>query len=140
MSQKKPDLTRIRDSQHRSRVARKEYLQELEARLRQLEAQGLEVPRGIHLAARGVAEENKILRRLLAQLGVGDDVIEAYLQSNPMYEIRARAGGQLNAAGSLATFQTSEELQNIWKQCNGDSSTSVPTSVHNSYQHCKLHK
>jgi hypothetical protein len=44
-----------------------EYIQELEARLRQYELQGIIASSEIHLAARGVVDENKKLRRLLAK-------------------------------------------------------------------------
>src|ERR1700728_4383237 len=81
ISQEKANLARIRDNQRRSRARRKEYLQELEARLRQCELQGIEASPEIQLAARRVADENKKLRMLLNQNGVGDDNIEAYLQS-----------------------------------------------------------
>ena len=42
MSQEKANLARIRDNQSRSHARYKEYLQELEARLRQCELQGIE--------------------------------------------------------------------------------------------------
>ncbi|CAD6448655.1 96eb81aa-d077-4198-b423-25604dd818c4 [Sclerotinia trifoliorum] len=76
----KANLARIRDNQRRSRARRKEYLQELEARLRQCELQGIEASSEIQMAARRVADENKKLRSLLAQQGVGSDIVESYLQ------------------------------------------------------------
>ncbi|KAF7947614.1 hypothetical protein EAE96_008696 [Botrytis aclada] len=76
----KANLARIRDNQRRSRARRKEYLQELEARLRQCELQGIEASSEIQLAARRVADENKKLRSLLAQHGVGNEMVETYLQ------------------------------------------------------------
>ncbi|QSZ34335.1 hypothetical protein DSL72_005926 [Monilinia vaccinii-corymbosi] len=79
MSQEKANLARIRDNQRRSRARRKEYLQELEARLRQCEVQGIEASSEIQMAARRVADENKKLRNLLAQHGVGNDIVEPYL-------------------------------------------------------------
>ncbi|PQE03779.1 bzip transcription factor protein [Rutstroemia sp. NJR-2017a BBW] len=82
MSQKKQNLARIRDNQRRSRARRKEHLQELEARLRQCELQGVEASSEIQMAARRVADENKKLRSLLAQHGIADDMVDTHLQSS----------------------------------------------------------
>jgi hypothetical protein len=79
--QSKTDLARIRDNQRRSRARRKEYLQELEQRLRLCELQGIEASAEIQAAARKVAEENKLLRQLLRDNGVGNERINAYLLS-----------------------------------------------------------
>ncbi len=56
------DLARVRDNQRRSRARRKEYLQELESKLRKCEALGVQASVDIQLAARGVSEENARLR------------------------------------------------------------------------------
>ncbi|KAM3069477.1 hypothetical protein ACMFMG_005582 [Clarireedia jacksonii] len=82
MSQKKANLARIRDNQRRSRARRKEHLQELEARLRQCELQGIEASSEIQMAARKVADENKKLRILLAQHGIADDIVDAHLSAS----------------------------------------------------------
>lgn len=73
------NLARIRDNQRRSRARRKEYVQDLEARLRRVELQGVEAATEIQLAARRVADENRRLRALLNRHGVSDDAIEGYL-------------------------------------------------------------
>lgn len=73
------NLARIRDNQRRSRARRKEYVQDLEARLRKVELQGVEAATEIQIAARRVADENRRLRALLGRHGVGDDAIERYL-------------------------------------------------------------
>lgn len=65
-------LLRIRENQRRSRARRKDRLQELETKLRQCEVQGVEASSEIQLAARRVADENKRLRKLLAQHGIAD--------------------------------------------------------------------
>ncbi len=66
--------TRIRDNQRRSRARRKAYLEELEAKVRTYEAQGVEAASEIQTAARKVVEqnqelkeENERLRRLLGE-------------------------------------------------------------------------
>jgi len=78
----KANLARIRDNQRRSRARRKEYLHELESRLRQWELQGVVASSEIQGAARKVAEENKKLRALLSQQGFREDSIEVYLQAS----------------------------------------------------------
>ncbi|OBT62492.1 hypothetical protein VE03_08017 [Pseudogymnoascus sp. 23342-1-I1] len=69
----KANLARIRDNQRRSRARRKEYLQELEGRLRQCELTGVEASSEIQSAARKVIDENRHLRLLLAKHGVNPD-------------------------------------------------------------------
>merc|ERR1712225_217378 len=95
---------RIRDNQRRSRARRKEYLQELEIRLRQCELQGVEASSEIQGAARKVAEENKRLRALLSQQGVREDSIEVYLQTSPTgdTEMGGQYGSQSKAVQVLA--------------------------------------
>ncbi|KFY85083.1 hypothetical protein V500_08739 [Pseudogymnoascus sp. VKM F-4518 (FW-2643)] len=91
----KANLARIRDNQRRSRARRKEYLQELEGRLRQCELTGVEASSEIQGAARKVIEENRKvteqnqrLRLLLAQHGVNlddasdDDVSQQWSANN----------------------------------------------------------
>jgi hypothetical protein len=77
----KANLARIRDNQRRSRARRREYLQELEQRLRVYELQGVEASSEVQHAARRVAEENRQLRGLLNRHGIGDDYISSYLTS-----------------------------------------------------------
>ena len=57
-----PDPARVRDNQRRSRARRKEYLQELEAKLRRYEALGVQASVDIQTAARAVSAENARLR------------------------------------------------------------------------------
>ncbi|KAJ4300372.1 hypothetical protein N0V88_003046 [Collariella sp. IMI 366227] len=73
------NLARIRDNQRRSRARRKEYVQELEHRLRQAEQQGIYASTEIQAAARKVAEENKKLRHLLRLHGISDYSIQEFL-------------------------------------------------------------
>ena len=111
-SKEKANLARIRDNQRRSRARRKEYLQELEARLRQCELQGIEASSEIQMAARRVADENKKLRGLLAQHGVGDDTIETYLETSPTSD---SMGGQYGS--SSVAVQILEQLFQDLNRC-----------------------
>lgn len=63
-------LNRIRNNQRKSRARKKEYLQELESKLRKYESMGVEASLEIQASARLVAEENRRLRALLQSLGV----------------------------------------------------------------------
>ena len=76
------NLARIRDNQRRSRARRKEYVQELEQRLREAESRRAQASADIQLAARKVVDENKKLRTLLNRHGVRDESIDAFLRSD----------------------------------------------------------
>jgi hypothetical protein len=123
-AKEKANLARIRDNQRRSRARRKEYLQELEARLRQCELQGIEASSEIQMAARRVADENKKLRALLAQQGIGEENIEAYLQSSPT---DATMGGAY--ASSSGAVQILEQLLQTRKAYLPDGSNTIPTNM-----------
>lgn len=120
----KANLARIRDNQRRSRARRKEYLQELEARLRQCELQGIEASAEIQQAARKVADENKKLRSLLAQHGVADDNIETYLQSSQ--SIETLPSNQFG--GNSISVQVLEQLLQTRKVYCADGNTGAPTN------------
>jgi hypothetical protein len=129
ISQEKANLARIRDNQRRSRARRKEYLQELEARLRQCELQGIEASAEIQLAARRVADENRKLRMLLNQNGVGDDNIEAYLQSTAGPDTVVGQGFGSPGGGSSGTVKALEHLLNTRKPCCADGNTGAPGPI-----------
>lgn len=125
----KANLARIRDNQRRSRARRKEYLQELEARLRQCELQGIEASSEIQQAARRVADENKKLRGLLAQYGVRDDSVKAFLQSSEINGQDTMMGRQLDNGSSSGAVQNLEHLLATRKQCCADGSTPVAMTM-----------
>jgi hypothetical protein len=120
-SQEKANLARIRDNQRRSRARRKEYLQELEARLRQCELHGIEASAEIQMAARKVADENKKLRALLAQHGIRDDTIEAYLQNPATGD--ASVNGQFGS--SSPSVQVLQQLLQTRKTIGVDGNIAV---------------
>lgn len=63
-----PNAARVRDNQRRSRARRKEYLQELEAKVRHYEKHGVQAAKEIQDAARVVLEENRALKAELQEL------------------------------------------------------------------------
>lgn len=85
---KAQNLARIRDNQRRSRARRKEYMHELEAKLRSYEQIGIEASSEIQTAARRVLHENQKLRSLLHGRGVSESEILAALEdmSDRRYE------------------------------------------------------
>lgn len=72
---------RIRENQRRSRTRRKEYIQQLEQRLRSFEKLGVAATQDVQKAGRKVAAENISLRSLLMIHGVTEIQIEEYLRS-----------------------------------------------------------
>jgi hypothetical protein len=112
--QEKANLARIRDNQRRSRARRKEYLQELESRLRQCELQGIEASSEIQHAARKVVDENKKLRVLLSRYGVSDDNIEGFLNGTASSGDNEREGfaGKVVKNGGCAVQALEQLLKN----------------------------
>ncbi|GAB1313399.1 hypothetical protein MFIFM68171_03609 [Madurella fahalii] len=72
---------RIRNNQRRCRARRREYIEELKAKLREYERQGVQATLEMRQAARRVALENSRLRSLLASRGVRDEDVDQYLAS-----------------------------------------------------------
>ena len=100
----------------RSRARRKEYLQELEAKLRSCEQIGIEASTEIQSAARKVLDENRKLRLLLLERGVPEaDIVTALggsvdksfeqISSTPVLhgvlERRITSGSALSASSPL---------------------------------------
>ncbi|KAK3318458.1 hypothetical protein B0H66DRAFT_238578 [Apodospora peruviana] len=95
------NLARIRENQRRSRARRREYVQELEQRLRLVELQGIEASAEIQVAARKVADENRRLRVLLNNHGFEDESIERYLASSSSTAPPQHHGGAGSSAQML---------------------------------------
>jgi hypothetical protein len=72
---------RIRDNQRRSRTRRKEYVHDLEQRLRSFERLGVAATEEVQAAGRKVAAENTLLRSLLRLHGVTETQVNQYLES-----------------------------------------------------------
>ncbi|RDA89466.1 hypothetical protein CP533_1523 [Ophiocordyceps camponoti-saundersi (nom. inval.)] len=109
----KDNLARIRDNQRRSRARRREYLQELEQRLRVYELQGIEASTEVQMAARRVAEENRQLRELLNRHGVDDNHIALYLQSGLVVSPDGGGSGPVQQAFRSDPGSTVPALQHV---------------------------
>jgi hypothetical protein len=73
---------RNREIQRRSRARRKDYIEDLEKRVRQYERDGIKVTAEVQAAARKVAEENHLLHSLLAKHGISPAEIKEHLDSS----------------------------------------------------------
>ena len=82
-----PNPARVRENQRRSRARRKEYLEELEARLRNYESLGVQASMDIQLSARAVLAENARLREENAQLRIENDKLNQVLEGKPEQSI-----------------------------------------------------
>ena len=74
-------VLRNREHQRQSRARRREYISELESRIRKYEDEGSRITAEVQAAARKVAEENRNLRALLKAHGISTAVIDTYLSS-----------------------------------------------------------
>ncbi|KAK6535840.1 hypothetical protein TWF281_000090 [Arthrobotrys megalospora] len=71
---------RIRENKRRHRARKKEYVEELERKLRGYQQQGVQAAQEIQVAALRVVEQNIRLKELLRRVGVDDCTIQAWLQ------------------------------------------------------------
>ena len=70
---------RNRENQRRLRMRRKEYFEELEKRVRQVERDGVRATQEVQRAARLVVEENRLLRLLLQRCGISCGKVDELL-------------------------------------------------------------
>ncbi|KAF3210383.1 hypothetical protein TWF106_010679 [Orbilia oligospora] len=71
---------RIRENKRRHRARKKEYVEELERKLRDYQQQGVQAAPETQVAALRVVEQNIRPRELLRRIGVDDCTIQAWLQ------------------------------------------------------------
>ncbi|KAI9652204.1 MAG: hypothetical protein M1829_001813 [Trizodia sp. TS-e1964] len=71
---------RVRENKRRFRSRRKEYVADLERSLKELREQGIQATKEVQLSAQKVARENEQLRGLLRHHGVGDGIIDSWIQ------------------------------------------------------------
>lgn len=70
----------MRDNQRRSRARHKEYVEDIKRKLLDLEERGVQASVAVQQAARKVAEENDLLRELLARKGVYQQEVDEFLR------------------------------------------------------------
>lgn len=101
---------RVRENQRRSRGRRREYILEIERRLRQYHEEGVVASEKVQKEARLVVEENFGLRRLLQNVGIPEPLLGQYVMTGdldclgddePSDGVRDGAEEQRTAAESL---------------------------------------
>ncbi|KAL8643884.1 MAG: hypothetical protein Q9226_008058, partial [Calogaya cf. arnoldii] len=111
--------TRIRDNQRRSRARRKEYILELEAKVRGYEQRGVTASAEIQTAARKVDAENKVLQEEVARLraenerprsgnGSGDGIPEVQSDRNNGHEV-----GEAHDRGAATPSFSSQKRKRV---------------------------
>ncbi|KAK9334025.1 hypothetical protein V1520DRAFT_783 [Lipomyces starkeyi] len=82
-------LARIRENQRRSRARKREYVADLETKIRSCQEEGLQLNIQIQRTARRVVDENRKLRELLSKVGVDERMVEDWLRNKESgeYEI-----------------------------------------------------
>jgi hypothetical protein len=81
VSQDNQRAARLRDNKRRHRQRQKDYTASLEAKLKQLQTEGVQATKEVQLSARKVVEDNARLKALLRHVGVEDHVIETWAPS-----------------------------------------------------------
>jgi hypothetical protein len=119
----------VRDNQRRSRARHREYVDALRARLLRHEREGAQASAEVQRAARAVARENALLRRLVASCGVADAAVAEYLRAGTA----AAAGGGgdeegagESEAGALETVLAGMEARRAEAAVDGEAVAAVP--------------
>ncbi|WQF83496.1 hypothetical protein CDEST_08510 [Colletotrichum destructivum] len=107
------ERSRIRDNQRRSRARKKEYVLEIEQKLRQCHSKGVEASAEVQQAARHVANENHKLRQLLHTLGLVDEQIEQYIQAGTLNSLAVANQPVLHESSSVQQGQAAATLERL---------------------------
>ncbi|KAK2001780.1 hypothetical protein LX36DRAFT_628053 [Colletotrichum falcatum] len=125
------ERSRIRDNQRRSRARKKEYILEIEQKLRDYQAQGVEASAEVQQAARRVANENHKLRRLLYTLGLANGQIEQYIKTGKL-DSSIHSLPHVHESSSAATGPEAAALEALlvprWPACLQSPTPLVPDS------------
>jgi hypothetical protein len=112
---------RLRDNKRRNRQRQKDYTSSLEAKLRDLQSQGVQATQEVQLSARKVVADNARLKALLRHVGVADHVIETW--TPPTY-----GEGSGNGNGNSAD-QPSEKPSACAGKCMDTSNEKVSNNL-----------
>ncbi|MCJ1328716.1 hypothetical protein MMC10_005393 [Thelotrema lepadinum] len=114
--------TRNREHQRRSRARRKEYINDLEARIRQFEREGAQASVAVQIAAKRVVEENRLLREFLNAQGVSTAAIESHLKA---CTTSSNSGAPDSAAKSQKPLQRRQLVKSATAPKLGNADTSA---------------
>lgn len=129
-------LARVRDNQRRSRARRKQYLDELESKLRKCEATGAEASSEMQVAAREVLEENARLRQVLKKQGMSEQEINTLaasedpsgLQVSGLFSPSQALFGHLNTRKSCSDCSDSTTATKQ-EQCTSQKTNRKPSTT-----------
>ena len=96
---------RIRENQRRSRARQKDYIHDLEQRVRHFENLGVQASLDLQVAARKVARENAVLWELLRERGVAREEVETLMGCDRSNEYNAG-----DIVGAMDVVSSSLEL------------------------------
>ncbi|KAF2176859.1 hypothetical protein K469DRAFT_721851 [Zopfia rhizophila CBS 207.26] len=94
---KAADLQRIRNNQRRSRARRKDYIAELEEKVRRYESSGSQTVTNPEF--KQLIKENELLKRLLHSIGLGHDFLKAYTKASEVALEISQPAAQLDDNG-----------------------------------------
>ncbi|OTA69451.1 hypothetical protein K449DRAFT_447099 [Hypoxylon sp. EC38] len=127
------NLARIRDNQRRSRARRKEYVADLEMRLKRFERQGVEATWAIQQVARRVADDNIKMRALLNKMGFDNERITSFLRTGSLDLTEAQISNlsqeQVDMIQTLELLLASHYPERHGPEPDTSSSSSTPCSV-----------
>ena len=112
-----PNSGRVRENQRKSRARRKEYLEELEAKLRSYESLGVQASKDVQLSARAVLAENARLREENAQLRIENEKLNQALDGRLEQSIESVPADK--DSQSLEKGGCSSEESRTWKAACG---------------------
>ncbi|SPO00766.1 uncharacterized protein DNG_03514 [Cephalotrichum gorgonifer] len=120
---------RIRDNQRRSRLRHREFVDDLQRKVREYEAQGVQATLDMQRAARVVALENSRLRSLLSSKGVSDEEVESYLASPTEPRPTRRKEGRLPGGSLGRRSETPDDTAHSSGLNSPASSSCTPTDA-----------
>ncbi|KAK2052377.1 hypothetical protein LY76DRAFT_341692 [Colletotrichum caudatum] len=123
---------RVRNNQRNSRARKKEYVLDIEKKLREFQSQGVEASAEIQKAARQVVHENHKLRQLLYTLGLNDTRIEQYIKTEKLDPSIHNIPLDLDESRMAPAGQKATVLERLllprWPGCLKTPTSSVPES------------
>ncbi|CAG9990804.1 unnamed protein product [Clonostachys byssicola] len=116
-----------RENQRRSRARRRDYIEHLEARVREYEKAGAQATIEMQKAARAVQAENRSLRAILASYGLSPAAIQMKIDEEAKKaELSSSSDSQVHPEPTTPLEKPCEEAAAILAQLgNGSDSSSI---------------
>ncbi|KAF2106199.1 hypothetical protein BDV96DRAFT_337192 [Lophiotrema nucula] len=121
---KAAELERVRNNQRRSRARRKDYISELEEKLRVYEGSDFD------LKSQRLVAENEVLKKLLHSLGLGQRFIEAYANaSKAAVEVKKQGTSTENIDEHCDEDIGQDGTEAFGDRESAESNADIPTTV-----------